>query len=1215
MPSSLRIRLLRFLVKQTANRVYWLLVTVTIIGLILFIQQQFNGQDIHTLAGRFVKSHVSPVGLLTDWRQCEPVLRQLAWLDIAVDTLLFIPAYFITLTIWCRYVADHSPLTKQTKWPRVRRFVLSFGHRLLVALLVGVVADLVENTIMSGWLLASLTTPPGQWLDWLPGWLMGLIQLVKLVPVGVAFLFILLHPLRIIFSFREAFFRLVGFDWLDRQAPRRVFWLVLTLLFSWLLHFIQSSFNDSHMHALAAQYIDTGVNPVAIINGPPPWLPFRRGLAGLEIAVDTAFIPIYVIMLAVWCRYYRLNSLFVTNPARPSLQRNMQLAGTWIVRLLVVGGLADLVENTILVSWLLGNPGPIPGWGMQVVRILKFFPAGLAAFFILLHPLGIFFSLREAFSHLLGLNRFQQEDVRSALAEHIDNRRRADRQISQELQQLKGEDNSSTNTTLSARRYVFTLWKGFLNVQFVVYLLLFMGGLFQLDQFDELFYFLLTETRGLFVFLWTMLALCLWGGMVYACSKILLFIQPNYFDGINTDDPSQTARTLNSSEGELRLLLNTPLWLSHGPFWLLFITLALNFGRLSSAEQQNADFAFKYAGILIMLLVVYVLFSYVIRRIHKYADKENIPGSSWSFALFKTNVPAKDYALLLDRAPYSILYGQGLLIVLLMLFLPSSTGLWLAREIGLYAVVMCWLAVVAYMGMLVYQFNQLPNYPVAVVLVIAVLLFSRFNDNSAIRQSPKNTTSTSEPDTSAAMRRPNINTYYLRWLVTRKALDSLVADSLQRKLLPTYLSRADSSTTDSLKQVIARADPVLPVVVVATAGGGIRAASWTTEALYALNKAIPNFDRYVFGISGVSGGGVGAATYAATLAGHPDTLQRANCAFLYDSTNLLAPLRNIITEDLISPTAASMLFRGGVHNFSPFPLPNLDRNHWLEDAWEGRLLKPENLPNDSVRGLLTKSFLSLWPTKNSLRNSPLTLPALLLNGAVAETGQKIMMTNLDLGDTHLRDNTFYDVADLFASTGHDVPYKTATFLCARFPFVTSGGRATGALPNITTDCRQTDYHIIDGGYAENTGIVTAVQLIKQLQRVTDASGFRKRMKLRVVYYLLFLPNYAAAEDKGSVNTFRFLAEPVKGFLNTWNRNGVSLDQLISRTLQGSHSALSFDYTSLTLNTTLHRYPLGWYISPRAVERMGEQVRKDIGAEVGDHEKVLQKINWQIGNPR
>lgn len=987
--------------------------------------------------------------------------------------------------------------------------------------------------------------------------------------------------------------RLVQF--VQQQAPNRVYWLLLTGLVAWLLSFIRDQFDGQDIHALAGHYVDTQLNPVSLIQN---WEASRKKLAWLEVLIDTLlFMPAYVATFAIWCWYYAHNSLFVTNPNQPAIGRSMRGLGQGLAAGLLVGGLFDLIENVTLLNWLSGGWFNLSYVGMGAVRFLKFLPIGLAVFFVLLHPLGIVFSFREAFFRLLTTNRYTQEASRQNLLGHIVERRSAQTKVDQALAKYLKTKAPDAPRNLTFRDYLQTAWRGFLNVQFVVYLLLFMGGVFQLDQFDELFYFLLTEPRGGLVLLATMLALGLWGGMVYVCSKILLFIQPTYFGELDPGKPDTTARLLNYHRPELRLLRNTPVWLAHSPFWLMGITLALNFSRLSLANQRTPTYAYKYILILLTLAVFYLLFARIIQYFHRALDEHDI-------VLFKSTNPAGDYALLLDLAPRSILFGQGLLVSALLLFLPTATGLVLAQTIGLYAVVLLWLAALAYLGTILYQFNRLPDYPVLVGLIVAVIIFSRYNDNSDVRVSPLSVVSPTglNPDSSLALRRPSVEAYYTRWLQTRFSGGRLPIDS----------ASADT----------------LPVIVIATAGGGIRATAWTTEVLYQLNSQVRGFDRYVFGISGVSGGGVGAATYVAILGGHLDSTARpkrylgnkptVSGTYAYDSARFLGPLRSVVTEDLISPITASMLFRGGLHNFMPFPIPSLDRNRWLEDAWERRLLANDNTLNANVRGLLPQSFLSLWPSRASLSTDSLRLPALLLNGAVPETGQKIIMSNLMLGNTANPQNPFYDVVDLFASTRRDVPYKTATFLCARFPFVTSGGKVSGPLPNIAPDYRNTDYHIIDGGYAENTGILTAVQLIKNLQRIEAGLRVRRPALLgsRVVqYHLLFLPNYAASEAKGSIATFRFLAEPIKGFLNTWDRNGVGLDQLIGRTLRRDEGGLSFAYASLTLDTRKHRYPLGWYISPTAVETMGQQAQASIRDSLLVNNTFFSQLRRQIQQNR
>ena len=83
---------------------------------------------------------------------------------------------------------------------------------------------------------------------------------------------------------------------------------------------------------------------------------------------------------------------------------------------------------------------------------------------------------------------------------------------------------------LTLRGWFGALWRGFLNVQFVIYMLAFLYGILQLDQFDELYYSLVTSGGIPYrILFFTLLALGLLGGIVYVTSKILLFIQPTYY--------------------------------------------------------------------------------------------------------------------------------------------------------------------------------------------------------------------------------------------------------------------------------------------------------------------------------------------------------------------------------------------------------------------------------------------------------------------------------------------------------------------------------------------------------------------------------------------------------------------------------------------------------------------------------------------------------------
>ncbi|MFO0891761.1 MAG: hypothetical protein U0790_21800 [Isosphaeraceae bacterium] len=54
-----------------------------------------------------------------------------------------------------------------------------------------------------------------------------------------------------------------------------------------------------------------------------------------------------------------------------------------------------------------------------------------------------------------------------------------------------------------------------------------------------------------------------------------------------------------------------------------------------------------------------------------------------------------------------------------------------------------------------------------------------------------------------------------------------------------------------------------PVFIASAEGGGIRAACWTAGILSAIQDAHPEFSEHLLGISGVSGGSLGAATFVA----------------------------------------------------------------------------------------------------------------------------------------------------------------------------------------------------------------------------------------------------------------------------------------------------------------------------------------------------------------
>ena len=137
------------------------------------------------------------------------------------------------------------------------------------------------------------------------------------------------------------------------------------------------------------------------------------------------------------------------------------------------------------------------------------------------------------------------------------------------------------------------------------------------------------------------------------------------------------------------------------------------------------------------------------------------------------------------------------------------------------------------------------------------------------------------------------------------------------------------------------ADVPVPMLIVATAGGGIRAAYWTAAVLDKLGTESGGGARpYMFAVSGVSGGSVGATAFEAALA-RRDERQCDN--------GVCPAATSFLTEDFLAPVLASGIFIDAIASFLP-EFPHTDRGVALERSFE-----------QASDGWLARPFLSLFP--------------------------------------------------------------------------------------------------------------------------------------------------------------------------------------------------------------------------------------------------------------
>jgi hypothetical protein len=135
----------------------------------------------------------------------------------------------------------------------------------------------------------------------------------------------------------------------------------------------------------------------------------------------------------------------------------------------------------------------------------------------------------------------------------------------------------------------------------------------------------------------------------------------------------------------------------------------------------------------------------------------------------------------------------------------------------------------------------------------------------------------------------------------------------------------------------------VPVVLIATAGGGLRAAWWTAVVLAELIDRYPGLERHIVAISGVSGGSLGATVFAACLA---RAQERAKAEGSLERSGIRECVRTVLANDFLAPTLAALLYTDALGPALTEPLGWGGRAAALENAWAAAF---DTLPDRPVR--------------------------------------------------------------------------------------------------------------------------------------------------------------------------------------------------------------------------------------------------------------------------
>ncbi len=328
-------------------------------------------------------------------------------------------------------------------------------------------------------------------------------------------------------------------------------------------------------------------------------------------------------------------------------------------------------------------------------------------------------------------------------------------------------------------------------------------------------------------------------------------------------------------------------------------------------------------------------------------------------------------------------------------------------------------------------------------------------------------------------------------------------------------------------------DGAVPLFLVASTGGGIRAAFWTALVLDCafevdaatvtpdtpcLGDRPATFDRSnsLFALSGISGGSVGLATYGAHL------VEKAG-----NGPQASGPsepwLERRLSVDGLSPTGLWWLFVELPRQFLQFQVER-DRSQLLEESWEREWPGSE----------LTTGMFELWREHQQV-------PLLLLNGTNVADGCRFNGSVLDANiEGRIRSTcrslspfdegqvsaaeklgsqagvnagsllpATRDLAD-YVCGSRDVPLSSAAFLSARFPFVNPAGRVESACPEKTPGELA---YVVDGGYLDTSGASPLIELSQSLVPMIEGWNRQQEGARCVVPFFVQIDN--GFEDAGS----------------------------------------------------------------------------------------------------
>ncbi len=489
-----------------------------------------------------------------------------------------------------------------------------------------------------------------------------------------------------------------------------------------------------------------------------------------------------------------------------------------------------------------------------------------------------------------------------------------------------------------------------------------------------------------------------------------------------------------------------------------------------------------------------------------------------------------------------------------------------------------------------------------------------------------------DPAAAPLTSRPSLTEAFQSWLDRTASCDQTVAVD-------------NGSTSGSTSESTSGSITVRPLVIAASEGGGIRAATWTVDVFDKLQSASSCSRADTLLSSGVSGGSLGLAMFHGTAAaGSASVSPSAGITKISDPDALGVAVTGALVGDTLAATTGlripSLDDRGGHSTWTWQDRAGLMQSVWRDDA--PQLASPWDAVSADPTGLL------------------------ILNSTATGYGCRVLVSQIDLraGDhsstgvgsdgtaeapncqgSSVELPTSLDLQDVYGSCPLDVDWSTAALLSARFPLVSPAGRTSARATGTNgADCASLpDLQLIDGGYSEATGLGTLADLSPALASVirnhnasvsaSNGSVSNGSAGPYVVPVVMYLQNSSGADVTARPPKLNAeLAVPLVGISSsklqtstgTWLQR---ISSALGSVCPGGDTACSAALASVRATTPGNvvvvapttrasvAAPLGWALSDFSRENLAGQVSAQLCATTKPHQYGrLADLMTLLGTP-